>query len=924
MFTTRFTRITAILGVMLVVAAGSWWFFLRPPIGVRLALSARPNLQTAASRRHYIQQLDQNLQHAPHTTAALFEQADEWGVLAGLGQVKATAQATKPLSPSVVANLKKAHWPGSIPSTPEALSAALSTVANTAALADSAQWAQSSIPATAHPVTATAADQALWHQWRSIPRQPAAAIPVLQQFIQTTAHTWSHGPVSLASVELTLVASQQLEADDAALNGSVAAGLAQAMVWRQVGLGLPADWHHLGRTSGSSHGGTPVATSNFASPPFAAAPPATGEQTWTITAQPDTAMALTVVAVNQLSQALTTALSVTSTLRDLPNLLANVAQIPQEIGVLSSTAKTIVRDSQLTTTSQADVAGVAQDAWNSMQALQQLIGLKSQGQGLTTNVLTAAQAVLAGRSAFPLHAVWYSSRYGSLSGTPVVKETAHLTTDLATAFPHSTIWVEGSPYEAATVPLGQPQTHVTAVLDFPMDVFWASMELDASQFINPLVSDLLDLTSADTLGLSLLVSFAVTPLINHLVVDSLQQHLTQAQHKVRAVPVVGPNPWILPSTIDQALQPDGAWAGTVWTLPQQNSEAFVAYYDSTLHEENLAVVAADGQVLWTYWNGSALKHPTHPTFNATPIHVWWRPAEREAVVSITVAGLDVPQRQLLLFRWTPNSATPQVSELNGNATASTPALAAYTKATSNYVFGSFGNVVGLAKVQVGPNGTIYVESLNAMAGIPGSFTISPRTGTGWALSTNTLTSLSSPAASLPLPGSTGTLLPYRTARNHGSDEMLNSVSSAKHVTLWTASTLQGIGAGIGESPAPSALQAASAWLGDVLTKHDRQAWALMTPTLRQSPGFSPNGTGGVFLSVGGWGSLRGLEANGASETQGLSANGLQPASGHPNAFTETRRSQSNGLTQSTTVTIDCTSTANGWLVNNLTIVNYDQ
>lgn len=920
----RIVRIVgSIVGSLLVLGLASWWFFLRPPAGVRLALAVRPHLNNPTSRAHYMHVLEKNLKQPPRTTTGLFQQTDEWGTLAGLASVKSTTRANAPLPTKLITSLKRTPWPGPVPTTPRALSVALSSVANTAALANTAHWVQTSIPATTKAVTATANSRSLWQTWQRIPTQPVTAIPALQQFVKSTSATWANGTVSLASVELVMVANQQLEADDAVLNGAATTGLIQAAIWRQVGLRLPADW--TVPTTNSSRTKTSGAVENTASPPFASPPVLPdGEIAWTITTKPNTSTALAVLAVNQLSQAFATAMSLKSTLSSIPEILKNVAELPHEIGVLKTTTSAIIHDG--INTSEDSTVEAAKQTWADMTSLQKLWGIKSDGTGLGASIISTAQTLIEGQSAFPLHAIWFSSRYGSLSGTPVVNNVAHLTTDAATDFPHSAIWVEGSPFRPNAIKLSTNRTVVTAVLNFPGNVLWDSMALDTARIMNVFVSDLLDADSIDTLGLSFVVKVALGPLINHVVIDGLKERVTAAQNSIPSVPVVASNSWVLPATIQQTLSAQGAWAGTVWTLSNEPSEAFVAYFDSAIEAENLAIVSATGQVLWQYWTPASYRHKTliYARFNENPIHVWFRPAEREAVVSITVSGLDAPNRQLFLFRWAPNSATPQVSEINAKPSPSTPALSLYTLAKNN-ISSSFGNIVGIGNARVGPNGTIYIESLNSMAGFPGEFTLTPTGTTSWARSTNTMSINVNAQPSLPTPialsGSVGTRLPYRAARNSGADELLGGTSTAGPMTLWTDSTLQGISADIGESPAATALQAAQEWANAMAKKQYQAAWALMTPAFRWNPGSGSDGAGGYFGFSGGWGSLRGLEASGAPTIEGITANGLTPEKGQPNTFTEFIKQPANrGFTNDVWITITCTDTPQGWLVNNLSTI----
>ncbi|POB12221.1 hypothetical protein CO251_00915 [Sulfobacillus sp. hq2] len=788
------------------------------------------------------------------------------------------------------------------------MSIALSSVANTANLMTTAQWVQTTLPATGPVVPVTPHSRVLWQKWRALPSNPATAIGPLQQFITQTTATWAHQPVSLASVELVLVASQQLESDEALLNGATASGIPQAALWRQVGLQLPAQW----ATFSSAPPGSSGAHATVSAAPFftMAAQNPDGEIPWTIHARPDTAMAVTVVALHQLSQALGSFLALKDALQTMPALAHDVAQLPQDLVHL----RRLLVDPQAATTT-----------WQDLQALQTLWDVPSATQSTGSALLTTATAIVRGRAAFPLHAVWESARYGALSGTRLIQDTGQVTTDSVTNFPHSTVWVAGAPFQPARIPLTptlpMPPV-VTVTLPFPLSVFWDNMALDTTTIVFAAASDLLTANTADTLGLSLLVTFGL-PVVQRHVTAVLTQRLRAAEHQIRTVPVVGPNAWVLPTTIDQALAPHGAWAGMVWPVSPRRPEAFVEYFDSALGGPNFALVSPHGRVLWRY---QSTGHT--PVLSPSQVAVWVRPQTREAVVSLTISGFAMPNRALWLFRWAPGVSTPQVFSVNAPRTVTTPMLPAYHQAIHNIV-SSFANMPGLADVQVGPHGTVYVESLNALAGIPGVFTIAPQGTAGWALSSNTVSATNT--LSPPLPGSVGTLLPYPFARHQGSDLMLgvSPLRPRTPVALWTHSTLQGRAAGVGQAPAPQALMAAQQWVQALAQGQYRQAWALMTPTFRRNPGWYDPLTAGYFDQGLGWGSLRYLEASHgiiaggffsqASSLTGLTAQGLVPEAHAPHHFTEPIRQVTSSGAVTGTLTLHCVPVSGGWLVNSATV-----
>ncbi len=922
---------------MIGILGGGWWFWLRPPIGARMAWRMRPAASaiSATAIRH---ELQRSLVTPPHTVATLSQHLDAWGVLAGVAAVSPTnPAANKPLPATVPAALKRQDWPGHVPRTPEQASIALGSLANTLTVVSTLQWVQSRLPATGSMVAVTPADYRLWGQWRHLPTAPVAALPSLQALLVTIDHQWQHGSVSLASVELAVVIAQQIESNEAALNGAVVPGLAQAAAWRQVGLALPAQWHRNAQLAPSVTHATTLSRS--VALPFAVSHgpslAMTGEHTWTVTAQPNTAMALTVLALNQVSKLLVTALSVQHLVTTLPDLVTHAAQLPHDLGLLAVNMTAILQagDSRSTHT----VLMVAESTWMDLRAWQSVLSapqtINHQVGSLTDNMVTTAQALMQGQSAFPLYTVWNSHRFGSLAGTAVHHGTARLTTDLPSAFPHSQLWVEGSPYVPyhaglTTLPTGTHTIH--AVLQFPTNVLWWSIGLDVSRFVNPLVSALLRANTGDTLGLSLLVSFVVHPLINHFVVGSLQSQVNTLEQRIPAVPVAGPNPWILPAFVQNALHPQGAWAETVWPVAPSHPEALVAYFDPRLQAENLAILSASGRVLWRYaWHTMpALKtFSDYNPLNDSTLRTWWLPSEHEAVVATTTGGLNHTNQVAWLLRWVPGHLTPSVHIINGMATPSTPTLSTALSRLSGFT-------TGAAQVQVGSNGTVYVESLNSLAGMPGTFHITPLAGVQWRASHNSLrvgitSHYSGPSADTPVtfPGTPSTVLAYRTARRTGRAlTLLPSQGHTLSIPIWTNSALRGLAGSVTPHPAPSAFQAAALWWHALVHHQNRQAWALMTPAFRQNPGISGGGAGSTS-NWGGWGSLRRMtsstpaifhEITKTSQTtrwENFSRWHASPYRANMYEWVGRMLGANSGQPTITTLTIQCVHTPQGWLVN---------
>lgn len=166
--TPRTRWMTAVVGILALVGGSSAWLWLRPPAGVRIAWQERPHLRHKTSRLRYLHLLTQSLSTPPRTTTELFRQTDAWGIFAGLAALKPTASTLKPLPAPMIARLKRLPWSGPVPTTPEALSVAASTVASTATLTATAQWVQNALPETGIVTTSPAGARPLAAQWMAV------------------------------------------------------------------------------------------------------------------------------------------------------------------------------------------------------------------------------------------------------------------------------------------------------------------------------------------------------------------------------------------------------------------------------------------------------------------------------------------------------------------------------------------------------------------------------------------------------------------------------------------------------------------------------------------------------------------------------------------------------------------------------------